>query len=69
MKRILALSIIFFVNLFILPAFSKNDLYQKIDLFGEVLENIKSILLVILTTLVQLVYLLDIKEEVGMMIR
>ena len=41
MKRILALSIIFFVNLFILPAFSKNDLYQKIDLFGEVLENIK----------------------------
>ena len=23
------------------PAFSKNDLYEKIDLFGEVLENIK----------------------------
>ena len=22
-------------------AFSKNDLYEKIDLFGEVLENIK----------------------------
>ena len=28
----------FFVNNF---AFSKNDLYKKIDLFGEVLENIK----------------------------
>ena len=30
-----------YVNLFSIPAFSKNDLYEKIDLFGEVLENIK----------------------------
>jgi len=26
---------------FITPVFSKNDLYEKIDLFGEVIENIK----------------------------
>ena len=40
MKKIIILSIIF-VNFLSLPAFSKNDLYEKIDLFGEVLENIK----------------------------
>ena len=40
MKKIIILSIIFF-NSFNLSAFSKNDLYEKIDLFGEVLENIK----------------------------
>jgi carboxyl-terminal processing protease len=40
MKKILILSILIFYfssN----PVFSKNDLYEKIDLFGEVLENIK----------------------------
>ena len=41
MKKIIILSIIF-LNSFILSAFSKNDLYEKIDLFGEVLENIKN---------------------------
>ena len=40
MKKIIILMTIY-VNLFSLPAFSKNDLYEKIDLFGEVLENIK----------------------------
>ena len=40
MKKILFLIILFF-NLYSNPVFSKNDLYQKIDLFGEVLENIK----------------------------
>ena len=40
MKKIIILMAIY-VNLFSLPAFSKNDLYEKIDLFGEVLENIK----------------------------
>ena len=40
MKKIIILSIIFFYYLNI-PVFSKNDLYEKIDLFGEVLENIK----------------------------
>ena len=40
MKKIIILLFIF-VNFFNLPAFSKNDLYEKIDLFGEVLENIK----------------------------
>ena len=40
MKKIIILSVIFlnFVNY---EAFSKNNLYEKIDLFGEVLENIK----------------------------
>ena len=32
---------IFFFSLFFSPVYSKNDLYEKIDLFGEVLENIK----------------------------
>ncbi len=32
---------LFIYNLLITPAFSKNDLFEKIDLFGEVLENIK----------------------------
>ena len=32
---------IIFISLLVTPAFSKNDLYDKIDLFGEVLENIK----------------------------
>ena len=40
MKKIFILSI-FFLNLSITFVFSKNDLYEKIDLFGEVLENIK----------------------------
>ena len=39
MKKII-LSVIFF-NLIIADGFSKNNLYEKIDLFGEVLENIK----------------------------
>ena len=40
MKKILILSIIT-LNLFSTSLFSKNELYEKIDLFGEVLENIK----------------------------
>ena len=40
MKKIIILLIIF-LNSLNLPAFSKNDLYEKIDLFGEVLEKIK----------------------------
>ena len=39
MKKII-LAVIFF-NLIIADGFSKNNLYEKIDLFGEVLENIK----------------------------
>ena len=40
MKKIIFLSILMltFINT---PVFPKNDLYEKIDLFGEVLENIK----------------------------
>jgi len=40
MKKIIILSFLF-LNTFNLSAYSKNDLYEKIDLFGEVLENIK----------------------------
>ena len=40
MKKIIILSAIF-LNLLTLSAFSKNDLYEKIDLFGEVIEKIK----------------------------
>ena len=40
MKKIFILSI-FIINLFSNSVYSKNDLYEKIDLFGEVLENIK----------------------------
>ena len=40
MKKILVFCIFFF-NLFFSPVYSKNDLFDKIDLFGEVLENIK----------------------------
>jgi carboxyl-terminal processing protease len=40
MKKIILLLIIF-LNSLNLPAFSKNNLYEKIDLFGEVLEKIK----------------------------
>ena len=40
MRKILILSI-FILNFIITHAISKNDLYEKIDLFGEVLENIK----------------------------
>ena len=40
MKKIIFLTILF-LNIYYNPVFSKNDLYQKIDLFGEVLENIK----------------------------
>ena len=32
---------IFIFNLFSINSYAKNDLYEKIDLFGEVLENIK----------------------------
>ena len=40
MSKILILSFLF-LNLFSSIVFSKNDLYEKIDLFGEVLENIE----------------------------
>ena len=40
MKKILVICIFFFSLLFS-PVYSKNDLFDKIDLFGEVLENIK----------------------------
>ncbi len=40
MKKVLVLSILI-LNLFTGIVYSKNDLYKKIDLFGEVLENIK----------------------------
>ncbi len=40
MKKILIFTIIT-LNLFSTSLFSKNELYEKIDLFGEVLENIK----------------------------
>jgi carboxyl-terminal processing protease len=40
MKKILILFILIF-NFSSSPVFSKNKLYEKIDLFGEVLENIK----------------------------
>ena len=40
MKKFLFLNILIF-SLFSTNAFSKNNLYEKIDLFGEVLENIK----------------------------
>ena len=33
--------ILFIINLFSSSVYSKNNLYEKIDLFGEVLENIK----------------------------
>ena len=40
MKKIIIFTAIFLSSL-TLSAFSKNELYEKIDLFGEVLENIK----------------------------
>ena len=40
MRKILIISIIIFITLTNI-VFSKNNLYEKIDLFGEVLENIK----------------------------
>ena len=40
MKKILILFILIF-NFLSSPVFSKNKLYEKIDLFSEVLENIK----------------------------
>ena len=40
MKKILILSILI-LNFISTSVFSKNDLYEKIELFGEVLENIK----------------------------
>ena len=40
MRKILILSILIF-NFIITPVFSKSELYEKIDLFGEVLNNIK----------------------------
>ena len=40
MKKFFVICIIL-VSVFTSSAFSKNNLYEKIDLFGEVLENIK----------------------------
>ncbi len=40
MKKIIFL-IILFLNLNLTNSYSKNELYEKIDLFGEVLEKIK----------------------------
>ncbi len=40
MKKILIITIIF-SNFLSVSVFAKNELYEKIDLFGEVLENIK----------------------------
>tara|TARA_B100001059_G_scaffold221827_1_gene245190 strand:+ start:2145 stop:3281 length:1137 start_codon:yes stop_codon:yes gene_type:complete len=40
MKKIIILSLLIF-NFLSSSTFSKNELYEKIDLFGEVLENIK----------------------------
>ena len=40
MKNVLILSILIF-NFIVTPVFSKSELYEKIDLFGEVLNNIK----------------------------
>ena len=40
MKKI-SIVLIFLVTFFFSIAHSKNDLYEKIDLFGEVLENIQ----------------------------
>ena len=40
MKKIFILSILIF-NLTSSFVFSKNDLYEKIDIFGEVIDNIK----------------------------
>ena len=41
MKKILISLLLFFISFFASNVYSKNDLYEKIDLFGEVLENIK----------------------------
>tara|TARA_B100000575_G_scaffold292941_1_gene302784 strand:+ start:72 stop:1208 length:1137 start_codon:yes stop_codon:yes gene_type:complete len=40
MRNVIILFLLIF-NIKTSPVFSKNDLYEKIDLFGEVLENIK----------------------------
>ena len=40
MKKLIILSILIVYSLST-SVFSKNDLYEKIDLFGEVIENIK----------------------------
>ena len=40
MRNVIILFLLIF-NIKASPVFSKNDLYEKIDLFGEVLENIK----------------------------
>ena len=39
--RVIFIQVIFFSILFSSTVYSKNELYEKIDLFGEVLENIK----------------------------
>ena len=41
--KIALILIILFSNFFNTSVFSKNELYEKIDLFGEVLENIKKV--------------------------
>jgi carboxyl-terminal processing protease len=40
MKKIVVL-LVLFLSFFSQSAFTKNDLYEKIDIFGEVMENIK----------------------------
>tara|TARA_B000000441_G_C21410328_1_gene159923 strand:- start:14 stop:178 length:165 start_codon:yes stop_codon:yes gene_type:complete len=40
MKKILIIFLISFI-FFTSKSYAKNELYEKIDLFGEVLENIK----------------------------
>ena len=40
MKKKIFITILF-LNLFFTSSHAKNDLYEKIDLFGEVIENIK----------------------------
>ena len=44
MKKIIIISFLIF-NFSISNSFSKNDLFEKIDLFGEVIENIKKSML------------------------
>ena len=41
MKKILATFIIFYISLIQIVNSSENEIYKKIDLFGEVLEKIK----------------------------
>ena len=47
MRKIIFLSI-FFLNISFVHSYSNNDLYEKIDLFGEVLNKIIEVILFIL---------------------